>query len=839
MRRRPKAPTRRPNRPFGLFLSHDNLPVEEALPALKAALAAGRNAVLVAPPGAGKTTRVPLALLDAPWRGDGRIILLEPRRLAARAAAARMAATLGEEVGRTVGYRVRMERRVSAATRIEVVTEGVFTRMIVDDPALDGVAAVIFDEFHERSLDGDLGLAFALDAQAGLRDDLRLLVMSATIDGARVARLLGKSEVIESQGRMFPVETRHCGRDASRRIEDETAAVVRRALGEESGSLLVFLPGQAEIRRTAERLADKLPSGVEIAPLYGALDFAAQDRAIRPSLPGKRKVVLATSIAETSLTIEGVRVVIDSGLARVPLYEPATGLTRLETRRVSRASADQRRGRAGRTEPGVCYRMWDEGQTAALAPFDRPEILDADLSPFVLDLLAWGVDDPARLAFLDPPPRPAYDEAMALLARLGAVDGDRRLTAEGRALSGLAMPPRLGHMLRKAAALELGGIAGALAALLAEPGLGGNGVDLRDRLGNLRGARDQRSRDALALGARFARRVGADPAIDGAAIEQAGLLLAFAFPERIAMARGAPGAFVMANGRGGVLDPADALARQDFLAVASLQGAAENARILSAAPLTLTEIEAEFGDAIVEEETVAFDEATGSVRARRSRRFGRLVLSEGAAARPSDAAVVTALVAAIRRRGIGALAFEGQAGALRARLAFLRRKAGEDWPDVSDEALLATLDDWLAPHLLGKRRLDAIDAALLHEALAALIPWDRKAMLDRLAPTHFDAPSGSRLPIDYSDPNGPVLEVRVQELFGLDRHPVIANGVPLTLHLLSPARRPIQITGDLPSFWRGSWRDVRGDLRGRYPKHPWPEDPLAAPPTARAKPRGT
>ncbi len=816
------------------------LPVEDALPELTAALAAGRNAVLVAPPGAGKTTRVPLALLDAPWRGDGRILVLEPRRLAARAAAARMAATLGEEVGATIGYRVRMERCVSAKTRVEVVTEGVFTRMIVEDPSLDGIAAVIFDEFHERSLEGDLGLAFALDAQAGLREDLRILVMSATIDGARVARLLGPSAVVvESLGRMFPVETRYSGRDGARRIEDETAAVVRRALSEETGSLLVFLPGQAEIRRTAERLAEGLPAGVEIAPLYGALDFAAQDRAIRPAAPGRRKVVLATSIAETSLTIEGVRVVIDSGLARVPLYEPATGLTRLETRRVSRASADQRRGRAGRTEPGVCYRLWDEPQTAALAAFDRPEILDADLSPFALDLIAWGVDDPQRLAFLDPPPRAAYDEAMALLARLGAVDADRRLTTEGRGLSSLAMPPRLGHMLRRGAALGLGGVAGALAALLAEPGLGGNGADLRDRLRTLRIARDQRSRDALALGARFARAVSADPAFDGAAIEATGLLVAFAFPERIAMARGAPGAFVMANGRGGMLDPADAMARADFIAVASLQGAAENARILAAAPIDLAEIEQHFADSIMTEEGVAFDETTGSVRARRSRRLGRLVLAESAAGKPSDAVVAAALMAAIRRRGIGALPFEGAAAALRARLAFVRAKKGGDWPDVSDEALLAELETWLGAHLTGKRRLDAIDAGLLHEALAALLPWDRKALLDRLAPTHFDAPSGSRLPIDYSDPNGPVLEVRVQELFGLDRHPAIADGVPLTLHLLSPARRPIQITGDLPSFWRGSWRDVRADLRGRYPKHPWPEDPLAAPPTARAKPRGT
>ncbi|MCX5478152.1 ATP-dependent helicase HrpB [Kaistia geumhonensis] len=814
-------------------------PVDEAIPALTRALADGRNAVLVAPPGAGKTTRVPLALLAAPWRDDRRIILLEPRRLAARAAAARMAATLGEAVGATVGYRVRLERRVSAATRIEVVTEGVFSRMIIDDPSLEGIAAVIFDEFHERSLEGDLGLALALDAQAGLREDLRILVMSATIDGARVARLLGDAPVVESAGRMYPVQTRYCGRDAARRIEDETAAAVRRALAEESGSLLVFLPGQAEIRRTAERLSGVLPGDAELAPLYGALDAAAQDRAIRPAPAGRRKVVLATSIAETSLTIEGVRVVVDSGLARVPLYEPATGITRLETRRVSRASADQRRGRAGRTAPGVCYRLWDEAQTAALAPFDRPEILDADLSPFALDLKAWGVGDPGELAFLDAPPRAAFDEALALLRRLGAIDEGGQLTAEGRALSRLAMPPRLGHMLNRAAPLGFGAVAGGLAALLAEPGLGGNSVDLRDRLQALRTGRDPRSRDALALGARFARAVGAEGGMAPEDIEQAGLALAFAFPERIAMARGAPGAFVMANGRGGLLDAADPLAREPFLAVASLQGAAENARILAAAPLTLAEIEAQFKDAISEEDSVAFDASTGSVRARRVRRLGRLVLAERQAGSPSPEAVAAALVAEIRRRGIAALPFDGAAGSLRARIAFLRRAGDEDWPDLSDRALGETLEDWLGPHLVGVRRLDAVDAGLLHAALSALVPWDRKAALDRLAPTHFEAPSGSRLPIDYRDPNGPVLEVRVQELFGLDRHPAVGNGVPLTLHLLSPARRPIQITGDLPAFWRGSWRDVRADLRGRYPKHPWPEDPLTAPPTARAKPRGT
>ncbi|MBB5753193.1 ATP-dependent helicase HrpB [Prosthecomicrobium pneumaticum] len=816
------------------------LPVEAVLPDLIAALADKGRAVLVAPPGAGKTTRVPLALLSAPWRGDGRIVVLEPRRLAARAAARRMAETLGEEVGRTVGYRVRMETKVSAATRIEVVTEGVFTRMILDDPALDGVAAVLFDEFHERSLDGDLGLALALDARGALREDLRLVVMSATIDGARVAGLLGDAPVIESAGRMFPVETRHLPRDPRGRIEDDAAAAIRRALAEETGSLLVFLPGQAEIRRTAERLEGRLPAETELAPLYGALDFAAQDRAIRPAAPDRRKIVLATAIAQTSLTIEGVRVVIDSGLARVPAYEPATGITRLETRRVSRAAADQRRGRAGRTEPGVCYRLWEEGQTAALAPFDRPEMLEADLAPLALDLAAWGVADPAALAFLDPPPKPAWDEALKTLSELGALDADRRLTPEGRALARLPLAPRLGHMLRRAASEGLGGLAAGLAVLLSEPGLAGDDTDLRERARRLLAARDGRSRDALALAARFARAVGADPADGRDRIEEAGAVLMHAFPERVAMARGAPGGFVMAGGRGARVEPADALAREAFLAVAGVTGTAENARILAAAPLDRAAIEAGFADRIVEEAAVAFDERTGSVRGRSVRRYGRLVLAERALGTVTEAQTRDALLSEIGRRGVARLPWEKGAAAFRARLGFLFGRLGPPWPDVSDEALAATLGDWLGPFLAGVRRPDAIGPDTLAEALRALVPWDQRAALDRLAPSHFDAPSGSRLPIDYATENGPLLSIRVQELFGLDIHPAVGGGaVPLLVELTSPAHRPIQMTRDLPGFWRGSWKDVRAEMRGRYPKHVWPEDPLAAQATSRAKPRGT
>ncbi len=818
------------------------LPIDDVLPDLLKVLAARPRAVLVAPPGAGKTTRVPLAILEsreaAAWRGDGTIMVLEPRRLAARAAARRMATMSGGEVGGQVGYRMRLDRKVSAATRIEVITEGVFTARILADPGLDGVAAVLFDEFHERSLDADLGLALAIDAQAALRPDLRILVMSATLDGARVASLLGDAAVVESRGRAFPVETRHRPRDPASRIEDDVAATIREALATETGSILAFLPGQAGIRRVAERLAGRVPADTDIAPLYGALDGRDQDLAVAAPPAGRRKVVLATAIAETSLTIEGVRIVIDSGLARAPVYEPATGLTRLETRRVSRAAADQRRGRAGRTEPGIAIRLWPEGQTAALVAFDPPEMLHADLAPLALALADWGVADPAMLRWLDPPPRPAWQEAMELLRDLGALDVGGRLTAEGRALARLPLPPRLGHMLRRGAALGDAKTAAEIAAVLTERGLGGPDADLTHRLSDFRGDRSPRAADARALAARWAREAGENGARQSPTPAPAGVgpLLALAFPERVAMARGAPGRFVMANGRGVQIDPADALAREPFLAIAELQGTAENARILLAAPITRGEIDAAFGDRIVEETVVAFDSAAGAVRARRLRRLGRLVLADTAAETVDPTQVTAALVAAVHARGIAALEW-GRAGtSLRERVAHLRRGAPEAWPDLSDAALLATLETWLAPYLTGKRRLAEIGPELLAEALSALLPWSQRAELDALAPTHFIAPTGNRHPIDYADPGGPRVAIRVQELFGIDRHPEAA-GTPLTFELLSPAHRPIQITRDLPAFWQGSWRDVRADLRGRYPKHEWPEDPAAAAPTARAKPR--
>ena len=810
-----------------------SLPIDDALPALHQALAAHRSAVLVAPPGAGKTTRVPLSLLAAPWRGDGRIVMLEPRRLAARAAARRMAQSLGEEVGATVGYRVRLDARVSARTRIEVVTEGVFTRMLLDDPELSGIAAVLFDEFHERSLDADLGLALALDA-AALRDDLRLVVMSATIDGARVGALMGDAPLIESAGRAFPVETRHRDPDPAMRLEDQVVAATLEALRSEPGSLLVFLPGQAEITRVAERLEGRGGGDTDIAPLFGQLSPEAQDRAVLPAAAGRRKVVLATSIAETSLTIEGIRVVIDSGYRRVPAYEPGTGLTVLETRRVSRAAADQRRGRAGRTAPGVCYRLWNEGQNAALAPFDTPEIVAADLAGIVLDLAGWGVTDPGQLRFLDPPPAPAWSEAVGLLKGLGALDAALRLTAEGKALSRLPLHPRLAHMVHAAATENEARTAAEIAVLLTERGLGGEDIDIGQRLERFRRDRGRRAEEARGLARRWAGLVG--NAGTGGGV---GRHLARAFPDRVAQAAGARGRFRLANGRGASLEETEALAAVPYLVVAELTGAAATGRIRAAAPIGRDEIEELFGAQIVEDVALTFERGSKSVRARRVRRLGSLRLDEAPMAVPDPVAAAGLLARGIAETGLGQLPWSREQLALRARSSYLRATIGADWPDLSDAGLAADTG-WLASALVGRTALAEISPDDLGNALEPLLPWSRRQEIERLLPGHFDAPSGSRLPIDYAAENGPALEVRVQELFGLDRHPAVAGGrVPLLLVLLSPAHRPIQTTRDLPGFWRGSWKDVAKDLRGRYPRHFWPDDPLNAAATARAKPRGT
>ena len=819
-------------------MSRSDLPIDAALPALREALAGATRAVLVAPPGAGKSTRVPLVLMEESWSGTGKILVLEPRRIAARAVADRMAKTLGEEVGGRVGLRVRFGSKVSARTRVEVVTEGIFTRMILEDPTLEGVAAVLFDEFHERSLDADLGLALALDSQGALRDDLRILVMSATLDGARVAALLGGAPVVESAGRAFPVVTRHVGRDPAARLEDEVARTVRRALAEESGSALVFLPGAAEIRRTAELLAATVKDpAVDIVPLFGALDRAEQDRAIEPAAPGRRKVVLATSIAETSLTIEGVRIVVDSGLARVPRFEPDLGLTRLETVRVSRAAADQRRGRAGRTEPGVCYRLWEEAQEGAFPAYQTPEILAADLSSLLLDCAAWGVTDPASLAFLDPPPKPAVAEARALLASLGGLDADGRITEEGKRLRALPLTPRLGRMVVDAAARGEGRLAADLALLVSERGLGGEDVHLGHRLDRFRSDRSRRAEDARRMAAGWLREVTAAPDI-GSGPERAGAVLALAFPDRIARARGKDGDFVLANGRGGSVDPASPLARETFLAVAEIGGVAARARILSAAPISLAEIEADFADRIETREEVTFDRAAAALRAKRARRLGAVSLGEQTLAVPPTEESARALAEGIAALGIHRLPWSKPQLALRHRVSFLRR-VDESFPDLSDTALAASAAEWLAPHILGKTALSQIGADELSAALDQLIPWDVKRRIEADLPSHFDAPSGQRHPIDYEGEE-PVLSIRVQELFGLAVHPTVARGkIPLVVELLSPAHRPVQITRDLPGFWKGSWQAVKSEMKGRYPRHPWPDDPASAAATHRAKPRGT
>lgn len=812
-------------------------PVSDVLADIGAALENGVSAVLSAPPGAGKTTIVPLYLLDAGWRKDGKIVLLEPRRLAARAAANRMASLLGEKTGETVGYRMRLDSRVSARTRIEVVTEGVFARMILDDPELKGVSLVIFDEFHERSLDADFGLALALDVQRALRGDLRILVMSATLDTARIAELMGSAPVIESLGRAFPIDIRYQDRDSSQPIEDVMARVIGEQHRAETGSILAFLPGQREIIRTAERLAVRFGPETIIAPLYGMLGQAEQDQAIKPAPDGRRKIVLATSIAETSITIDGVRMVIDSGLQRLPVFEPATGITRLETRRVSRASADQRAGRAGRTGPGIAIRLWLAGQNAALEAFTPPEILATDLSGFLLDLASWGVSDPHDLSFLDYPPAPAVQEAKNLLMSLGALDGRGAITAEGRLIRDLALPPRLAAMAVSASHRGHGLVASELAVLLTEQGLGGNAVDIEERLSRFRSERGERAESSRKLARRLAdslpeKRRTSEPVT-------AGRLLLHAFPDRIALQRGGRGRFVMANGRGAELPETERLARAEMLVIADLTGRAAAQRILAAAEISRAEVEAELPGAIRREDQSFFDIASRQVRARRVTQLGAIIFDEVPLARPTGPDAAKALADGIRQLGIAALPFSKAGLQLRERIGFLHRGLGEPWPDVGDAALLDHLEDWLLPFLTDIKGVDAIGADALHDGLMSLVPHELRRDLDRLAPTHFESPAGNRHPVDYSGEE-PAISIRVQELFGLKAHPAIGGGrIPLTLELTSPAHRPIQTTRDLPGFWAGSWKDVRAEMRGRYPKHPWPDDPAGAAPTARAKPRGT
>ncbi len=820
----------------------DSLPIDAVRDDILVALAGHTSAVLVAPPGAGKTTRVPLWLADQPWLKGQKVLVLEPRRLAARGAAERMAQTLGQRVGEHVGLRARLTSMVGPRTRIEVVTEGVFTRMILDDPALEGIGAVLFDEFHERSLDADLGLALALDAQRGLRDDLRLLVMSATLDQGRVADLLGDgAPQIACEGRSFPVETRYLGRDPAARIEDQMTSAVMRALDEELGSVLAFLPGQAEIRRVVERLEPRLASrqGIDLAPLYGAMEMQAQDRAVAPAQPGRRKVVLATSIAETSLTIEGVRVVIDCGLSRVPRFEPGSGLTRLATVRVSRAAADQRRGRAGRLEPGICYRLWFEPEMQSLPAFAEPEIRSADLSGLLLDCATWGVTDPGTLNWLDPPPAAAVSAAREELVAAGALDQDGQLTPVGRSVALLPLPPRLAVMLLEAAGRGQHQTAAEISAVLVERGLGGNDGDIDRRLSGFRADRGRRAQDMRRLAGNWARTAATNaPEVGARQPMSTAAILALAFPDRIAKARDNAGAYLLANGRGARLVDGDPLARASFLVVAEMTGTAAASRIVLAAELTEAELLDIAADRIAIEDVLAFDTGSGQVRGRCIRRLGAITLAaEPRKVEPGEPAQ-QALADGIAKAGLTRLPWTRHLEQLRERVAFLRSAEPDIWPDLSSETLQRTVGEWLQPFLAGKTSLSEITSDEIGFALGRLIPGNGHQRLESEAPSHFQAPTGNRFAIDYMARGGPQVSIRVQELFGTTDHPVVGRSrIPLTFELLSPAHRPIQITADLPGFWKGSWRDVRADLRGRYPKHEWPDNPSAAMPTARAKPR--
>lgn len=839
------------------------LPIDDVLPALRAALREGDEAVLEAPPGAGKTTRVPLALLGEPWLAGQSIIMLEPRRLAARAAAERLASELGERVGETVGYRIRLDSKVGPKTRIEVVTEGILARRLQDDPGLEGVGLVIFDEFHERSLDADLALALTLNARELLRDEpLKLLLMSATLEGARLSALLGDAPVVRSEGRMHPVAERW-GQpfQPGERIEARAVQAVLQALDEEPGSLLVFLPGQAEIRRTADALAEQLGERRDIllCPLHGELELGAQRAAIEPAPPGLRKVVLATNIAETSLTIEGVRVVVDAGLARVPRFDPGSGMTRLETRRISRASATQRAGRAGRLEPGACYRLWSQEQHAQLAAHGEAEILQADLAGVALQLARWGVE-PGELAWLDRPPAAAYAQARDLLERLGAlVRGTHgwQLTAHGQAMAELPAHPRIAHLLLRGHGLGLGRLAADLAALLVERdiqrgGERGGGCDIASRLGALEGGAGrnpgaQRVRQLARQFRNLLRGPGGTPPVDADDQRWLGVLLAFAYPDRIArQRREGGGEYRLANGRAAVFGEPDALMKEPWLVIAELgsrQGQREE-RIYRAAALDPASFEQVLAEQVSLRDELEWDEREGVLRAERQRRVGELVLSREPLPNLDEAARGQALLGLVRRKGLELLAWTPELRQWQARIALLRQldlDAGKpsEWPDVSDQALLARLEDWLLPYLGKVSRLAHFAQLDLAAMLATLLPWPLPQRLEEQAPVAIAVPSGSRIRLDYSE-SPPVLAVRLQELFGLADTPRIASGRQIVkLHLLSPARRPVQVTQDLASFWANTYAEVKKDLKGRYPKHYWPDDPRVAEPTARAKPRGT
>jgi ATP-dependent helicase HrpB len=833
-----------------------DFPINTALAALGVALARRHQVLLEAPPGAGKSTIVPLFLLDSAWLGDQKILMLEPRRIAARAVANRMAALLGEPVGERVGFRTRLETRVSSSTRIEVVTEGILTRMLQEDSGLAGIGCVIFDEFHERSLNADLGLALCIESQQNLREDLRILVMSATLDLKPLVSLLDDAPVVSAAGRSFDVATHYVPRRPDVSLELQTAQVVRSALRDHGGDVLCFLPGAAEIRRVQRTLEDPgLDTAIKILPLYGDLTGAAQDAALAAAGRGERKVVLATSIAETSLTIPGIRVVVDSGLRRYAEFDPLTGMSRLVTGKVSQAAADQRRGRAGRTSHGDCYRLWSEGTHASLRPQTPPEILHADLAPLALELACWGADANG-LAWLDPPPAAPLAQARDLLRDLEAIEPSGRITAHGRLLAKLGMHPRLAHMMIKSRSLSAAHLACDLAAILSERDIlraapGAHDADLRLRVAVLRGdgpevpagvtvdtrAKSQAQRSSENWQRDFARgqRDSADPH------QAAGILLAWAYPDRIGQARGEGGRYLLANGRGARFAEPQALAKSEFIVAAELDGAEREARIFLAAPIGVADLEKYFAALIHESAEIRWDDKLQAIRAQRERRLGALLLDSAEIRDPDPDAMQAAALAGLRQLGIAGLPWTKDLWQWRARVMLMRQyavPAPTPWPDLSDAALAATLDEWAPPWIGGFTRRDHFAKMDLRSALRSYLTHAQGTILDREAPTHFKVPSGSAVPVDYLDGEIPALSVRLQELFGLHETPAVAAGrLPLLLKLLSPAGRPVQITRDLVSFWQRGYHEVKKDLKGRYPKHYWPEDPYTAEATRRARPR--
>ncbi|GLQ06160.1 ATP-dependent helicase HrpB [Sneathiella chinensis] len=825
------------------------LPVEEVLPRLVQILEVGNRAVLQAPPGAGKTTTVPLWLLRLTALDGKKIIMLEPRRLAARAAARRMADLLGEEVGETVGYRIRLDTRVGAKTRIEVVTEGILTRMLQEDPDLSEVGALIFDEFHERNLNTDLGLALALQSQEILRDDLRLVVMSATLDTERVADLLGGAPVVQSDGRMFPVETRYFGRFTQKRVEGPTADCLKTILQQEQGDILVFLPGAGEINRTATALKSVVPADTVVLPLYGNLSQQEQDRALFPDREGRRKIVLATDIAETSLTIEGVRVVVDAGLARSPIFDPNSGMSRLETRRVSRASADQRRGRAGRMGPGICYRLWSEAEDRGLLPHAEPEIAVADLAALALELAKWGVTDLQELHWMTPPPDGLMGQARDLLTALGGIDDEGRILPLGLQMVRLPLHPRLAAMVIKAAEIGEQGLACDLAALLSERDFVPRNrefpnSDIRHRLVRMNAARQGRDKDVRirqimrnADDLRRRMKAGREPG----AVEAVGIVLAFGYPDRIGELRKKSARnYRLSGGRGAVLPENDALQGEPYLVVADLEGRGRDAQIYLAAAITYSDLMDRFEQDIRTETRVFWDDQKEKIIALEERKIGALVLDETRIKSPPADLVAKALCDLVRGKQMRILPWSPASRGLIDRVAFARKHDAKPggWPDFSDPVLLDSLEDWLMPYLAGKTTLSDLERLDLYEILKGSLSWEQQEALDRFAPAFFEAPTGSRLRLDYSDPDIPVLAVRIQEMFGQAEGPVVADGsIAVSIHLLSPARRPAQITRDLGGFWKNSYTAVKKDLKGQYPKHYWPDDPMVAEPTARAKPR--